>query len=132
MRACLLILLVVLLTPNGTAGSVKWVSSWMTVNSSAYCPCAKCCGRFSDGVTHNGKNAWKAGVAVDPAVIPIGSRLDIPGYKRGANGNGSWILADDTGSGIEGKMIDIRFKTHSEALKWGRKDIRIRVWRRQQ
>ena len=101
---------------------------WVTVT--AYCPCKKCCGRFADGRTHTGRDAYKAGVAVDPTVIPLGSRLDIPGYDRGPNGNGSWILADDTGSRVVGKRIDVRFKTHEEAIKWGVKRLKIRIWKK--
>ena len=130
MRSVALVLALLLTASPITGGAVEWVPTWMVVVASAYDPCEKCCGRFADGLTYKETNAWKAGVAVDPAVIPLGSRLDIPGYKRGSNKNGSWILADDIGGGIRGKHIDVRFKTHSEALQWGRKEIKVRVWRR--
>ena len=101
----------------------------MRVIATAYCPCRICCGRHADGKTATGRSAWLAGVAVDPSAIPLGLHLDIPGYNRGPNKNGSWIRADDTGSAIKGNIIDVRFKTHQEAVQWGRKSITVRIWR---
>ena len=98
---------------------------WVT--ATAYCPCSKCCGKHANGITSTGRDANKAGVAVDPELIPKNSHLDIPGYKRGPNKNGSWIICDDVGGAIKGPRIDVRFKTHQEALKWGVKRLLIRV-----
>jgi len=37
----------------------------------AYCPCKKCCGRFANGITSIGKNAWTTfGVAAEPNILP--------------------------------------------------------------
>jgi len=105
----------------------------LLVKVTAYCPCELCCGSNSDGKTATGRDAYLPGVASDPTVIPLGSRIDIPGYTRGPNNNGSWILVDDTGSAIKGNHIDVRFRTHSEALRWAARHgpkLRIRVWRR--
>jgi len=113
---------------SGSQPADKPRSKWLMVKVTAYCPCKICCGRWADGKTAYNRDAFKAGVAVDPKVIPLGSHLDIPGYDRGPNGNGSWILADDVGNSIKGKHIDIRFKTHQEALDWGSKYLKIRVW----
>ena len=99
------------------------------VRATAYCPCDICCGGYADGITATGRDALTAGVAVDPTVIPLGSRIDIPHYNRGNNKNGSWILADDVGGAIKGRRIDVRFKTHEEALNWGVRNIIIRVHR---
>lgn len=103
----------------------KSYSIW--VIATAYCPCKKCCGTCSPGITYTGQNAWKSGVAVDPKVIPLGSHLDIPGYTRGPNKNGSWILCDDIGGKIKGNRIDVRFKYHWQAKKWGKRKIKIKV-----
>lgn len=113
------------------AGQAGYKSRWVTVTCTAYCPCKICCASHSDGVTASGRNAWLAGVAVDPAVFALGSHLDIPGYDRGPNGNGSWILADDTGRLVVGNVIDVRFKTHEEAVQWGRKTLKVRVWEKE-
>jgi len=103
-------------------------SKLISVKATGYCPCEICCGSSADGMTAMGRNAILAGVAVDPAVIPLGSHLDIPGYSRGPNRNGSWIKADDTGGAVKGFNIDVRFFTHEEALAWGVKHLTVRVW----
>lgn len=117
-----------LVAPASLLHAGEWTARRVKVRATAYCPCSKCCGKHADGKTATGRDAYKAGIAVDSSVIPLGSRVDIPGHNRGSNGNGSWILADDTGGAIKGRRIDVRFKTHKEALEWGVKNITIRVW----
>ena len=56
-------------------------------------------------------------VAVDPAVIPLGTRLSIPGYGEG--------VAADTGGAVQGLTIDLWFPTLAEALAWGRRTVTI-------
>jgi 3D (Asp-Asp-Asp) domain-containing protein len=56
-------------------------------------------------------------VAVDPAVIPLGTRLTIPGYGEG--------VAADTGGAVQGPTIDLWFPTLAEALAWGRRTVTI-------
>ena len=56
-------------------------------------------------------------VAVDPSVIPLGTRLTIPGYGEG--------VAADVGSAIQGFRIDLWFPTRAEALGWGWRTITI-------
>ncbi|MBD3408512.1 MAG: hypothetical protein GF411_20480 [Candidatus Lokiarchaeota archaeon] len=107
---------------------MEYESRLVQVVSTGYCPCSICCGKDADGKTCTGRDAYLEGVAVDPSIIALGSRIDIPGYNRGSNSNGSWILADDVGGAIKGHRIDVRFKTHGEAKKWGKKKIKIRVW----
>ncbi len=100
----------------------QWRSVWRVVEATAYCPCRICCGPGAAGRTATGRDArGTSGVAVDPGRIPLGSRLDIPGY-------GNWVLADDTGSAIQGNRIDLRFAAHAEAELFGRQKKRIRVW----
>jgi len=101
----------------------KYETRW--VKATAYCPCAKCCGRMS-GLTKIERNAWKSGVAVDPRKIPLYSRLDIPGYPRNEGKN---ILADDTGSKVKGWHIDVRFQYHWEAAQWGVKYIEVKIYK---
>jgi len=92
----------------------------MKVEATGYCPNACCCGKWADGKTATGRSAQFNGVAVDPSVIPLGSQLQIPGYCEGV-----LSLADDVGGAIKGSKIDLRFKTHQDALDWGRKKITI-------
>lgn len=121
------LLLVDLLLPRSAFGRSRR-SRLLDVEVTAYCPCRICCGRHANGITAVGRDAQLPGVAVDPSVIRLGSHLDIPRYPRGPNKNGSWIRADDTGSAIKGHIIDVRFRTHEEAVQWGRRTLQVRVW----
>jgi 3D (Asp-Asp-Asp) domain-containing protein len=56
-------------------------------------------------------------VAVDPAVIPLGTRMTIPGYGEG--------IAADTGQGVSGDHIDLWFPTEAQAQAWGRRTVTI-------
>jgi 3D (Asp-Asp-Asp) domain-containing protein/peptidoglycan hydrolase CwlO-like protein len=56
-------------------------------------------------------------VAVDPSVIPLGTRLTIPGYGEG--------VAADTGGAVQGYTIDLWFPTLADALAWGRRTVTI-------
>jgi 3D (Asp-Asp-Asp) domain-containing protein len=56
-------------------------------------------------------------VAVDPAVIPLGTRLSIPGYGAG--------VAADTGGAVRGNVIDLWFPTRQQALAWGTRTVTI-------
>jgi 3D (Asp-Asp-Asp) domain-containing protein len=56
-------------------------------------------------------------VAVDPSVIPLGTRMTIPGYGEG--------VAADTGSAVQGYEIDLWFPTVAAALAWGRRAVTI-------
>jgi 3D (Asp-Asp-Asp) domain-containing protein len=56
-------------------------------------------------------------VAVDPTVIPLGTRMTIPGYGEG--------VAADVGSGIRGATIDLWFPSVAQAYAWGRRTVTI-------
>ena len=56
-------------------------------------------------------------VAVDPSVIPLGTRLTIPGYGE--------AVAADTGGAVRGHEIDIWFPTLAKARAWGRRTVTI-------
>ena len=56
-------------------------------------------------------------IAVDPAVIPLGTHVFIPGYGE--------AVAEDIGGAIHGYRIDVAFDTHAEALMFGRQDLEI-------
>jgi 3D (Asp-Asp-Asp) domain-containing protein len=69
------------------------------------------------GHTATGLPVGPGVVAVDPAVIPLGTRLTIPGYGEG--------VAADTGSAVSGYSIDLWFPTLADALAWGRRTVTI-------
>ena len=67
------------------------------------------------GITAIGLPVQIGIVAVDPRMIPFGTRMWIPGYGEG--------VAADTGSAIKGATIDVWFPTVEEALRWGRRAV---------
>jgi 3D (Asp-Asp-Asp) domain-containing protein len=69
------------------------------------------------GQTSTGLPVGLGVVAVDPTVIPLGTRISIPGYGEG--------VAADTGSGVQGNAIDIWFPTMADALAWGRRTVTV-------
>jgi 3D (Asp-Asp-Asp) domain-containing protein len=72
------------------------------------------------GKTATGMPVGRGVVAVDPSVIPLGSKLYIPGY-----GNG---VAADIGGGIRGNIIDLWYPTYAECAAWGRRTVTITVY----
>jgi len=69
-------------------------------------------GRTASGLP----TAWGI-VAVDPSVIPLGTRMTIPGYGEG--------VAADTGGAVRGATLDLWFPTLAQALAWGRRTVTI-------
>lgn len=85
-----------------------------------YCTCQKCCGKPPDhpayGITASGRKATPyVSVAVDPSVIPLGSDVLVD-YGDGVI---EYYRADDTGSGVGGKHIDLCVSSHQEARNLG-------------
>jgi 3D (Asp-Asp-Asp) domain-containing protein len=72
------------------------------------------------GFTRMGHRARKGLLAVDPRVIPMGSKIYIKGY--------GWGIADDTGGKIKGNMIDICLPSRHLATRWGRKKIEVIIF----
>ncbi|MCY8502515.1 MULTISPECIES: ubiquitin-like domain-containing protein [Bacillus] len=91
----------------------------MTVSSTAYtASCSGCSGHTATGV--NLKNNPNAKViAVDPNVIPLGSKVHVEGY--------GYAIAADTGSAIKGNKIDVFFPEKSSAYRWGNKTVKIKI-----
>jgi peptidoglycan DL-endopeptidase CwlO len=69
------------------------------------------------GVTASGVPVGWGVVAVDPGVIPLGTKMTIQGYGAG--------VAADTGGSIVGARIDLWFPTRAEALAWGTRTVTI-------
>ncbi len=72
------------------------------------------------GNTASGLPVGPGVVAVDPTVIPLGTRLYIPGYGEG--------IAADTGTAIKGLRIDLWFPTLQQAQQWGARSVTITVY----
>jgi 3D (Asp-Asp-Asp) domain-containing protein/peptidoglycan hydrolase CwlO-like protein len=71
------------------------------------------------GRTATGIQTGPGVVAVDPSVIPLGTRLTIPGYGVG--------IAADTGGAVQGNTIDVWFPTTAQALQWGRRTVTVTI-----
>lgn len=69
--------------------------------------------------TASGLKAQRGVVAVDPRVIPLGTRVHVEGY-----GN---AIAADTGSAIKGMRIDLCFDTLAECNAYGRRTVRVTI-----
>jgi 3D (Asp-Asp-Asp) domain-containing protein len=74
-------------------------------------------GYASGGTTATGLPVGWGTVAVDPSVIPLGTRMTIPGYGEG--------VAADTGSAVQGSTLDLWFPTVRQALAWGRRVVTV-------
>lgn len=74
---------------------------------------------WSNGVTATGRRAVYGVVAVDPRVIPLGSRLYIPGYGL--------AVAGDTGGAIQGARVDLCFNDGRSADNWGVRSVTVYV-----
>lgn len=108
------------------SGSLAY-SKVVTATATAYdaSSCGKSASHPGYGVTATGAKAVYGVVAVDPKVIPLGSRL----YIESADGSYVYgtAVAADTGSAIKGNRVDLCFNTRSEALSFGRRTVKIYV-----
>lgn len=111
----------------------------VTMEVTAYCACKKCCGwkrnwlwrpvyssgplkgkRKKVGLCADGSKAAYGTIAADTPYYRFGTRMFIPGYGRGS--------VHDTGKAIKGaNRIDIFFPSHSQALRWGRRQLQVIV-----
>ena len=91
----------------------------LQMEATAYYPGPESTGKYADGLTAIGIRAGHGVVAVDPRVIPLGTRLYIPGYGL--------AIAGDVGGAIKGRRIDLGFSTLREALHFGRRTVTVYV-----
>ena len=70
-------------------------------------------------MTYRGNLLRRGLVAVDPRVIPLGTRLFINGY--------GFAVADDIGGAIKGNRIDLAFENRAEALRFGVQKVTVYV-----
>lgn len=90
----------------------------LTMHASAYDPSAGR-GASATGRTATGVRARKGVVAVDPKVVKLGTRLYVEGY--------GFAIAADTGGAIRGKRIDLCYNTRGEALRFGRRTVKVHI-----
>jgi 3D (Asp-Asp-Asp) domain-containing protein len=89
------------------------------MKATAYCPCSKCNFPFYGAPSYLGLPLKQGIIAVDPQVIPMGSRLYVEGYGEG--------IAADQGNAIKGNRLDLCFATHQQALNYGVKNVKVTI-----
>ncbi len=90
------------------------ITSLGTYKTTAYCPCRICCSGWGRRTSTGAVPRSGHTIAVDPRVIPYGSKVLI---------NGVVYTAEDCGSGVKGKHIDIFFDSHKEAKHYGVRNV---------
>ncbi|MDR3238678.1 MAG: G5 domain-containing protein [Clostridiales bacterium] len=97
--------------------------SVLTMNASAYTAGPESTGKRPGdpgyGITASGKHVEPGVVAVDPSIIPLGTRLYVEGY--------GYAVAADTGGAIKGNKIDLYMETLAEAYQFGRRMVTVYV-----
>lgn len=90
-----------------------------TMSASAYTAnCSGCSGITATGINLNANPNMKV-IAVDPSVIPLGTRVWVEGYGE--------AIAGDTGGAIKGNRIDIHVPTKAEALNYGHQTVTVKI-----
>ena len=137
MSIAVLLCLVVSCFGNGEPSNYSRVERVMTVTG--YCDCKVCTGwernwrfrpvfasgpnkgeRKKVGVTASGTKARHGTIAADTSRYPFGTRMKVPGYGKGT--------VEDVGSAIKGEHIDLFFKSHKDAQRWGVRKLKVTVW----
>jgi len=111
----------------GRLGTPEQSSEWQTAQMrvTAYCPCPKCCGQYSDGVTACGHKIQPGDVfvAADKR-YSFRTKMIIPRYN-----DGQPVKVLDRGGAIQGDRLDVFFASHQEALEWGVRYLDVKVHR---
>ncbi|KAB2334497.1 LysM peptidoglycan-binding domain-containing protein [Cytobacillus depressus] len=91
----------------------------LSVTATAYTAyCEGCSGITKTGVDLRANPDQKV-IAVDPEVIPLGSKVFVEGY--------GYATAEDIGSAIKGNKIDLFIPTTEAALQWGRQQVNVTI-----
>ena len=91
----------------------------MTVTATAYTAyCTGCSGTTAIGIDLRA-NPNQRVIAVDPRVIPLGTKVWVEGYGE--------AIAGDTGGAIKGNKIDVFIPTQESAMAWGVKTVKIKI-----
>jgi len=107
-------------TVTTNAGQTLSYSKKLTVSASAYtAPAGK--------KTASGQVAQYGVIAVDPKVIPLGTKLYVESTDDGKSWQYGYCVAGDTGGAIKGNKIDLFFNTRSECLQFGRRSAIVYV-----
>lgn len=98
-------------------GSTVTTASSGRYKVTAYCSCAKCCGK-TNGVTASGRMATANHTVAAPSSFAFGTNIVI---------NGQTYVVEDRGGAIQGNRIDVYMNSHAEALAWGVRYLDVEV-----
>lgn len=101
------------------SGSAAPRGKVITMVATAYDGCYECNKPYYGYPSYIGLPLARGIVAVDPKVIPMGAKIYVEGY-----GN---AIAADQGGAIKGNRIDLFFDTHQQALKYGKKTVKVTI-----
>jgi 3D (Asp-Asp-Asp) domain-containing protein/DNA-binding protein H-NS len=92
----------------------------ITVEATAYTAFCDtgCTGVTATGI-NLGNNRNAKVIAVDPKVIPLGTKVYVEGY--------GYAIAGDTGGAIKGNIIDLHVPTTKDAINWGRRTVKVTI-----
>ncbi|WP_079477416.1 G5 and 3D domain-containing protein [Halobacillus salinus] len=94
-------------------------SKTLYMHATAYtASCSGCSGVTATGINLNANPNAKV-IAVDPSVIPLGTRVWVEGY--------GYAVAGDTGGAINGNRIDLHVSSQSKALSFGRRNVKVKI-----
>ncbi len=144
MKNCIIWVLTIFLCPlfmgcSGIRPPSRPPDIQVRMETTGYCSCGSCCswkrnwmgrpvvsagpdkGRPKRvGVTASGTRVHPGVIAADTRVYPFGTIMHVPGYGMG--------VVEDIGGDIKGQHIDLYYRTHRQALKWGRVHRDVKVW----
>ncbi|WP_217586333.1 LysM peptidoglycan-binding and 3D domain-containing protein [Lentibacillus saliphilus] len=104
---------------NNDTSKQKVEGRTIAVTATAYtAECTGCSGITYTGVDLN-KNRHAKVIAVDPNLIPLGSKVYVEGY--------GYATAEDIGGAIKGNRIDIHVPTKTEAFNWGVREVNVTI-----
>lgn len=111
-------------------GDVSRYSKMITMTATAYTADYASTGKKPGdkyyGITASGTQVRPGVVAVDPKVIPLGTKLYIQSTTNGRADYG-YAVAEDKGSAIKGNKIDLYFETSKEVKSFGRRTVNVYV-----
>ncbi len=111
------------------SGEVFTYSKVYDMKATAYTTSFEECNKTDDhpayGITYSGIPVRKGIIAVDPKVIPLGTKVYIQTVGRGEDYGFS--LAADIGTGVNGYKVDLYMEDKSTALQWGIRNVRVYI-----
>lgn len=96
-----------------------------TAYTASYADTGKRPGDPGFGITYTGMKARKGVIAVDPKVIPLGTRVYVE--VMGKTADYGYAVAGDTGGAIKGNLIDLYFDDQKTVNSWGCKKVKVYI-----